>query len=141
MSLFGATEKRSDKMSLFEATEKRLYERGWLKHRLFDQPFEIKPQNPWGWKPQNYSGTGRDPIKNCEKGNESFWGYKEKVKNNLEKLFHALITIKPKSVEPEMDFSATGLFVTKLRNRLIGESTLWLSCVSIINIIEKLCLT
>jgi len=46
MSLFEATEKRSDKMSLFEATEKRLYERGWLKHRLFDQPFEIKPQNP-----------------------------------------------------------------------------------------------
>jgi len=46
----------------------------------------FKPkQNPWGWKPQNYSGTGRDPITNCEKGNESFWGYKEEVKNILEK--------------------------------------------------------
>jgi len=23
------------------------------------------------WRPQNYSGTGRDPITNCERGNES----------------------------------------------------------------------
>ena len=61
--------------------------------------------------------------------------------NNLEKLFHALITINPKSVEPERDFSATGLFVTKLRSKLNEKSALWLSCVSIINIIEKLCLT
>ena len=48
-----------------------------------DQPFEIKAQNPcnpWEWRPRNYSGTGRDPITNCEKGNESFWGYKEEVK-------------------------------------------------------------
>jgi len=44
--------------------------------------------------------------------------------NNLEKLFHALITIKPKSVEPERAFSAMGLFVTKLRNRLNDESVL-----------------
>jgi len=42
----------------------------------------------------------------------------KKRSNNLEKLFHALITIMPKSVEPEGFFSATGLFVTKLRNRL-----------------------
>jgi len=34
----------------------------------------------------------------------------KKRSNNLEKLFHALITIKPKSVEPERAFSATGLF-------------------------------
>jgi len=32
------------------------------------------------WRPQNYSGTGRDPITNCDKGNESFWGCKEEVK-------------------------------------------------------------
>jgi len=32
--------------------------------------------------------------------------------NSLEKLFHALITINPKSVGPERAFSATGLFVT-----------------------------
>jgi len=32
---------------------------------VFDQPFEIKAQNPWGWKPQNYSGAGRDPTTNC----------------------------------------------------------------------------
>jgi len=44
-------------------------------------------------------------------------------------------------MEPERIFSATGLFDTKLRNRLNDESVPWLSCVSIINIIEKLCLT
>jgi len=42
----------------------------------------------------------------------------KKRSNNLEKMFNALITIKPKSVEPERASSATGLFVTKLRNRL-----------------------
>jgi len=65
----------------------------------------------------------------------------KKRSNNLKKLFHALITIKPKSLEPERAFSATGQFVTKLRNRLNYIRVLWLSCVSIINIIEKLCLT
>jgi len=34
----------------------------------------------------------------------------KKRSNNLEKLFHALITINPKSMEPERAFSATGLF-------------------------------
>jgi len=48
----------------------------------------------------------------------------KKRSNNLEKLFHALITIKPKSVEPERDFSATGLFAAKLRNTLNDESVL-----------------
>jgi len=48
----------------------------------------------------------------------------KKRSNNLEKLFHALITIKPKSVELEKAFSATGLFITKLRNRLNHESVL-----------------
>jgi len=46
-----------------------------FKHLKFDQPFEIKvqnPCNPWEWRPKNYSGTGRDPITNCDKGNESF---------------------------------------------------------------------
>jgi len=47
-----------------------------------------------------------------------------KRSNNLEKLYHALITIKPKSVEPERAFSAKGIFVTKLRNRLNDESML-----------------
>jgi len=44
--------------------------------------------------------------------------------NNLEKLFHALITIKSKSVEPDRAFLAMELFVTKLRNRLNNESLL-----------------
>jgi len=48
----------------------------------------------------------------------------KKRSNNLEKLFHALITIKPKSVQPEWAFSATGLFVAKLRNRLNDKSVL-----------------
>jgi len=65
----------------------------------------------------------------------------KKRSNNLEKLFHALTTINPKSVEPESAFSATGLFVTKLRNRLNDESVLWLSYASITNISDKLCLT
>ena len=43
-------------------------------------------------------------------------------------------------VQPEWAYSGTGLFVTKLRNRLKDESVLQLSCVSIINIIAKLCL-
>jgi len=42
----------------------------------------------------------------------------------LKKLFHALITIKPKSMEPERAFSVTGIFITKLRNRLNDESVL-----------------
>jgi len=57
-----------------------LYQRRCFKHRKYDQPFEIKAQNPynsWGWRLQNYSGTGRDPITNREKENKSFWGYKE----------------------------------------------------------------
>jgi len=45
--------------------------------------------------------------------------------NNLEKLLQALTTINPKSVEPERAFSATGLFVTKLRNRLNDETVLY----------------
>jgi len=40
----------------------------------------------------------------------------KKRSNDLEKLFHASTTITPKSVEPERDFSAMGLFVAKLRN-------------------------
>jgi len=48
----------------------------------------------------------------------------KKRSNTLEKLFHALITINPKSVGPERAFTATELFVTKLRNRLNDESVL-----------------
>ena len=47
-----------------------------------------------------------------------------RLQNNLEKVFHALITIKHKSMEPERAFSATALFVAKLRNRLNDESVL-----------------
>ena len=46
----------------------------------------------------------------------------KKRPENLEKLYHALLTIKLTSVEPERAFSAMGLFVTKLRNRLNDES-------------------
>ena len=38
--------------------------------------------------------------------------------NNLEKLYAALKTIKPTSVEAERAFSALGYFVSKIRNRL-----------------------
>jgi len=40
----------------------------------------------------------------------------KKRSTNLEKLSHALITVNPKSVESERTFSATGLFVTKLKH-------------------------
>jgi len=42
--------------------------------------------------------------------------------DNLEKLYHALFTIKPTSVELERAYSTMGLFVRKLRNRLNDES-------------------
>jgi len=48
----------------------------------------------------------------------------KKRSNNLEKLLHASITINPKPFEPERAFSATGLFVTKIRSRLNDESVL-----------------
>ena len=72
---------------------------------------------------EDYSGTGRNPITNFDKGNEFFEATKKRP-NNLEKLQHALFTIKPTSVEPEKVFSATELFVRKLRNRLNNESVL-----------------
>jgi len=45
-------------------------------------------------------------------------------KRSIEKPYHALITIKPTSVESKRDFSATELFVKKLRNRTNDESVL-----------------
>jgi len=62
-------------------------------------------------------------------------GYKIILKN----CSMPLITIKPKLMEPKRAFSATGLLVAKIRNRLNDGSVLWLSGVSIINIIQKLC--
>jgi len=46
----------------------------------------------------------------------------KKKPNNLEKLYHALNTIKPTSAVPESFFSNTALLVTKLRNRLNDKS-------------------
>jgi len=48
----------------------------------------------------------------------------KKRSNNVEKLCHAILTNKSTSVEPERASSATGLFVTKLRNSLNDESML-----------------
>jgi hypothetical protein len=42
--------------------------------------------------------------------------------SNLEKLYNALMTIPPTSVEPERAFSSASLFVTKIRNRLKPET-------------------
>jgi len=47
-----------------------------------------------------------------------------KISNHLEKLYHALLSNKPTSMEPERAPSATGLFVTKLRNSLNDERIL-----------------
>jgi len=78
-----------------------------------------------------YSGTGRDQITNCEKRNVL-----EATKNkpdNLEKLYHALPSNTPMSVEPECTFSSMVLFVTKLRNWVNDEIMLWFSCISCCN--------
>jgi len=48
----------------------------------------------------------------------SLFEAKKKRLNNLEKLFHALITIQLKLVELDRTFSATGLFVTKLKQNI-----------------------
>jgi hypothetical protein len=42
----------------------------------------------------------------------------KKRPENLEKLFKALKTIPPTSIEAERAFSSAGIFITKLRNRL-----------------------
>jgi len=42
----------------------------------------------------------------------------KKRPENLEKLFTALQTIRPTSVDAERAFSAMGLFATKIRNRM-----------------------
>jgi len=61
-----------------------LSQRRWFKHRKYDQPFEIKAQNPcnsWEGRLQNYSGTGRDPITNCEKEISLFEAIKKRSNN------------------------------------------------------------
>ena len=42
----------------------------------------------------------------------------KKRTDNLEKLYHALLTIRSTSAEPERAFSAMSLFARKTRNRL-----------------------
>ena len=43
-------------------------------------------------------------------------------RNNLEKLYAVLKTIKPTSVKAERAFSALGYFVSKIRNRLNDDT-------------------
>jgi hypothetical protein len=47
----------------------------------------------------------------------------KKRPENLEKLFKALKTIPPTSIEAERAFSTAGIFITKLRNRLSAKTT------------------
>ena len=46
----------------------------------------------------------------------------KKRPENLEKLYAALKTIKPTSVEAERAFSALGYFANKIRNRLNDDT-------------------
>ena len=48
---------------------------------------------------------------------------------NIQRLYEALLTIQPTSVEAERAFSACGLFVTKLRSCL-HDSTVDMLCAS-----------
>jgi len=53
-----------------------------------------------------------------------FFAAVKKRSNYLEKTVPCLISITPRLLEPERAFSATGQFVTKLRNRLNDERVL-----------------
>jgi len=78
-----------------------LYQSRWFKHQKYNQPFEIKAQNPCSpreWRPQNYSGTG-EILSQIVKKEMNLFEVAKKRSNNLEKLFYALITIKPKSAQ------------------------------------------
>ena len=59
--------------------------------------------------------------------------------NNLEKLYAALKTIKPTSIEAERAFLALGYFVIKIRNGL-KMIPFMLCCFCAITIVNKLCL-
>lgn len=56
-------------------------------------------------------------VKNITKEMVIFEATKKRT-NNLEKLYNALMTIPPTSIESERAFSAAGLFVTKIRSKL-----------------------
>ena len=43
-------------------------------------------------------------------------------RENLEKIYRSLLTIRPTSVEPEWAFPAVGLFASKIRNRLNDDT-------------------
>ena len=46
----------------------------------------------------------------------------KKRSENIEKLYHSFLTIRPTSVEAECAFSAMDLFATKIRNRLNDDT-------------------
>jgi hypothetical protein len=46
-----------------------------------------------------------------------------KMRTFLKKMFKAMKTIPPTSIEAEKAFSTAGIFITKLRNRLIPSSS------------------
>ena len=83
-----------------------LYKRRWLKHWKFYQPSTIHEGEDHKTIPAQ--GEIRSQIVKQEM---SLFEATKTRSNNLEKLFHALITIKSKSVEPERAFLATDLFV------------------------------
>ena len=65
----------------------------------------------------------QDKVESCiVKKEMSLFEATKKGPDNLQKLFNALLTIKPASVEPERAFSAVGLFATKLRRQLCDKT-------------------
>ena len=67
---------------------------------------------------------------------QMLYEFTKKRLNNLEKLYAALKTIKPTSVEAERALSAFGYFVSKIRNGLKTISLMF-CCFSAITIVNK----
>ena len=93
------------------------------------QPEENQPKTPSeefaSFMEERHQTTKvHDKVESCiVKKEMSFFEATKKRQENLQKLFNALLTVKPTSVEPEKTFSAMGLFATKLRSQL-GDETL-----------------
>jgi len=73
-------------------------------------------------------------FRNRKRSDHKLWKRKwvffeatKKRSNNLKKLFHAVITIKPKSVEPERAFFSRGAICNKIQ-----KQTEWWKCALIV---------
>jgi hypothetical protein len=85
------------------------------KKSKFEELRDILHEEP-SFKPRT-DNTPRDVLSSIKK-EMAVYELTGSRPSSLEKLYQALLTIPPTSVEAERVFSATGLFITKLRTRL-----------------------